>query len=218
MLRRRSVTTSRERLNSSAMMTVRIMPKTPWNTAWSVGSNVRASTRLQKILSDGLPGAKLANAVGMRQGEVDRRLIRCPSCGATNRVPREKLEQGLAPRCGRCKTPLPVGLDGTPITVTDATFAGEVERSPVPVVVDMWAEWCGPCRMVAPVIDELAAQMAGRVRFAKLNVDENPATAGRFNVRSIPTLLVIQGGREVDRIVGAQPKAEIARRLERIGV
>jgi thioredoxin len=79
----------------------------------------------------------------------------------------------------------------------------------------MWAAWCGPCRTLEPVIGELAEAMAGRLRFAKLNVDENPATAARFNVRSLPTLLVLQGGREIDRIVGAQPKAEIARRLQR---
>src|SRR3954451_21754066 len=141
-------------------------------------------------------------------------LIRCPSCGATNRVPVEKVEQGLQPVCGRCKTPLPV--PGKPVTVTDATFAAEVERSPLPVLLDLWAAWCGPCRMIAPVIDELASQMAGRVRFAKLNVDENPATAARFNVSSIPTLLVLKAGREVDRLVGVQPKAEIARRLARV--
>ena len=137
-------------------------------------------------------------------------LVRCPSCGTTNRVPREKIEQGLEPVCGRCKTPLPLGK---PITVTDANFATEVERSNLPVLVDMWAEWCGPCRMVAPVVDELAAEMAGRLRVAKLNVDENPVTAARFAIRNIPALLVIQGGREVDRIIGVQPKAEIARRL-----
>jgi thioredoxin 2 len=140
--------------------------------------------------------------------------MRCPACGALNRVARDRLEQGRAPRCGRCKTALPVSA--TPVTVTDATFTAEIERSPLPVLLDMWAPWCGPCRMIAPIVDELAGELAGRVRFGKLNVDENPATATRFNVRSIPTLLVLRDGREVDRIVGVQPKAEIARRLERV--
>ena len=143
----------------------------------------------------------------------ETRLIRCPSCGTTNRVPLGEVERGRTPVCGRCKTRMPI--DTKPVTVTDATFAAEVERSPLPVLVDLWAAWCGPCRMIAPVIDELASEMAGRVRFAKLNVDENPATAARFNARSIPTLLVLKGGREVDRIVGVQPKSEIVRRLEK---
>ena len=144
----------------------------------------------------------------------DTRLIRCPACGAANRVPWAKVEQGLAPSCGRCKTPLSV--DAKPITVTDATFSADVERSPLPVLLDMWAPWCGPCRTIAPMVEELAGEMSGRVRVAKLNVDENPATAARFGVQSIPTLLVLQQGREIDRIVGVQPKSEIARRLERV--
>src|SRR5262245_33446077 len=122
----------------------------------------------------------------------DTRLMRCPSCGATNRVPQDKLDQGLAPVCGRCKTPLPV--NSNPVTVTDATFTAEVERSPLPVLLDLWAPLCGPCRMIGQVLDQLASEMGGRVRFAKLNVDENPRTAARFNVSGIPTLLVLKGG------------------------
>jgi len=129
-------------------------------------------------------------------------------------VPREKIAQGLKPICGRCKTPLP--LDTKPVTITDATFRDVVERSPLPVLLDLWAPWCGPCRMVAPVIEELAAEMAGRVRVAKLNVDENPATASRFRVQSIPTLLVLKDGREIERIVGVQPKTAIVQRLQRV--
>ena len=144
----------------------------------------------------------------------ETQLIRCPACGVTNRVPQDKIDQEREPVCGRCKTPLLVSTK--PMTVTDATFSAEVERSPLPVLLDLWAAWCGPCQMMAPMVDELAAEMAGRVRVAKLNVDENPVTATRFNVRSIPTLLVLKAGREIDRLVGVQPKAEIARRLQRV--
>jgi thioredoxin 2 len=145
---------------------------------------------------------------------TDAIVIRCPACGVGNRVPREKIDKGLEPVCGRCKAPL--RIDSKPIAVTDASFPADVERSPLPVLVDAWAAWCGPCRMIAPVIDELAAEMAGRIRVAKLNVDENPATAARFGLQSIPTLLVFKGGREVDRIVGVQPKSEISRRLQQL--
>jgi thioredoxin 2 len=139
-------------------------------------------------------------------------VIQCPACGAKNRVPQEELERGLQPVCGRCKTPIP--LHNQPVTVTDGTFSSEVERSPLPVLLDMWAPWCGPCRAVAPVIEQLATEMAGRVLVAKLNVDDNPVTAERFNIRGIPALLVLKAGREIDRIVGVQPKSEIVRRLQ----
>ena len=142
-------------------------------------------------------------------GEVD--ILRCSACGTANRVPRAKLAEGRRPMCGRCKTPLAAAAG--PIMVTDASFADLVGASPLPVLLDLWAPWCGPCRMVGPIVDELSRELAGRGRVGKLNVDENPQTAARFGARSIPTLLVLRGGREVDRIVGAVPKQEILRHL-----
>jgi thioredoxin 2 len=144
---------------------------------------------------------------------IEPQRIRCPSCDAINRVALDKLRQGLQPVCGRCQTPLPA--DNRPVTATDATFSAQVERSPLPILLDLWAPWCGPCRALAPVIEELARDLAGRIKVVKLNVDENPATAARFQVQSIPTLLVLREGKELERIVGALPKAEILRRLER---
>ena len=145
-------------------------------------------------------------------------LVKCPSCGATNRVPAPP-QPGRKVVCGKCKTPLDISAARTsagPATVTDSTFAEQVERSPIPVLLDMWAEWCGPCHMLAPTIDQLASELSGRVKVAKLNIDENPQTASRFGVRSIPTLLVLRNGREIDRLVGVQPKEAILGRLSRI--
>ncbi len=139
-------------------------------------------------------------------------LIRCPDCGANNRVSIDAEGSHRMPVCGRCHKPLPVSAE--PVAVTDATFTDLVVRSPLPVLLDMWAPWCGPCRLVAPILDQLAQELAGEMLIAKLNVDENPVTSSRFGVQSIPTLLILKNGLEVDRIVGAQPKAEILRRLE----
>lgn len=137
-------------------------------------------------------------------------IIECPECGAKNRVEAKSAGQ---PVCGRCGTHL--SAQTSPLIVTEANFSNEVEQSPLPVLLDMWAVWCGPCRMIAPTIDQLATELAGQVRVAKLNVDEHPSIANRFGVRSIPTLLILKEGREVDRVVGAQPKQAILDQLQR---
>jgi thioredoxin 2 len=134
--------------------------------------------------------------------------VRCARCGALNRVPAARAHQ-LA-RCGRCHGPLAAPA---PLTVTDATFEATVLASPLPVLLDCWAPWCGPCRALAPVVEAIAAAYAGSVRVAKLNVDENPGVAGRFAIQGIPTLLFFEKGQLRDRLVGAHPRALIEERL-----
>jgi thioredoxin len=101
------------------------------------------------------------------------------------------------------------------IAVTDASFEQDVLNSEIPVLVDFWAPWCGPCRMVAPVVDEIAEQYDGKVKVVKLNTDENPGIAGQYNIRSIPTLMIFKNGQRVEQVVGAVPKATLATTLEK---
>ncbi len=140
----------------------------------------------------------------------------CPSCGSKNRV-NEIVAAAHKPICGKCGASLSGSRSGDskPQTVTDASFGADVlaASSAMPVLVDAWAEWCGPCRMLAPALDQLAAESQGRYKIAKLNVDDNPRTAAQFNIRSIPTLLIFKNGALVDQIVGVQPKPAIAARL-----
>lgn len=100
--------------------------------------------------------------------------------------------------------------------VTDATFDAEVLKSDIPVLIDFWAPWCGPCRAIAPVVDELASAYAGRLKVVKMNVDDNPSTPGTYGVRSIPNLLIIKGGEVKDQIIGAVPKAHLQKAIEQV--
>jgi thioredoxin 2 len=131
--------------------------------------------------------------------------IACPHCNTINRVPDERLDE--VPRCGKCKQPL---FAAAPIELTDANFPAQVQRTSIPVVVDFWAPWCGPCKMMAPHFERAASQLGPRVRFAKLNTDENPDTAGRFGIRSIPTMILFKDGREIARQSGAMDANRLA--------
>lgn len=124
-------------------------------------------------------------------------------------------EPAAEPAQARRATPPAEGNAGQPITITDATFDELLRRSQLPVLVDFWAAWCGPCKMIAPAVADLAREFAGRAIVGKLNVDENPRTAGRFGVMSIPTLLIFRDGKVVDQIVGAQPAQVLRQRLAR---
>lgn len=112
--------------------------------------------------------------------------------------------------------PPPGATNGSPVVVTDANFQTQVLQSDLPVLVDFWAPWCGPCRMVSPIVEELGRQYAGRLRVAKVNTDENPMHASRLGIMGIPTLIFFKNGREVDRVVGAVPKATLQSHLDRV--
>jgi thioredoxin len=137
-------------------------------------------------------------------------IISCPNCGTKNRV---SLGSKGVPVCGKCKKTL--SFPDSPLTITDANFSEMVEKSSLPVLLDFWATWCPPCKMIAPTIDALAKELAGRVIVGKLDVDKNQMTAARFRVKGIPTLVIFKDGREVERIGGVQSKEAILSRLQK---
>ncbi len=131
--------------------------------------------------------------------------IACPHCNTANRVESTRLADG--PKCGKCKQPL---FTAHPITLTDANFADHVERGSLPVVVDFWAPWCGPCQSMAPQFERAAAELEPQFRLAKLNTDESPKTSLRHRIRSIPTMILFRGGEEVARQAGTMDARAIA--------
>jgi thioredoxin 2 len=131
-------------------------------------------------------------------------VLTCVNCGAKNRI--RPSSKGV-PSCGRCGQPLPWLVDAT-----DASFPAEADASPL-VVVDLWAPWCGPCRFVSPILAELSRDYRGRLKVIKVNVDDNPVTAQRFQAFSIPTIVLLRRGEPVDRIVGAMPKEQLTARM-----
>lgn len=128
----------------------------------------------------------------------------CGSCGRLNRVDLGRGSDG--PKCGSCRAPIELGK---PVAVTDATLQRVVTDSPVPVLVDFYADWCGPCKTMAPILDQVALEQAGRVLVAKLDTDRNPVSASSFQIRGIPTLVAFRNGREESREVGAVPKGRL---------
>ena len=129
--------------------------------------------------------------------------VACPQCNSTNRVPQVRLTDN--PNCGRCGAPL---FQGRPVTLTAANFDRHANAE-LPLLVDFWAEWCGPCKMIAPILDEVSKDYDGRLQIAKMNVDENREVPAKFGIRGIPTLMLFKGGELAATKVGALSKAQL---------
>lgn len=145
---------------------------------------------------------------------ADNLILVCKKCSAKNRVPVSRINE--TPKCGKCGTVLQNEILSRPVNVTDATFDREVLSSALPVLVDCWAPWCGPCRSIGPVFDELAVKYKGRLKIAKLNLDENPGIGSRYSISSVPTLFLVKDGRIIDTLLGALPREHLESQIARI--
>jgi thioredoxin 2 len=134
----------------------------------------------------------------------DTKHIVCPSCDAINRIPVAKME--AAPSCGKCHKPL---FNQHPVILNSENFQKHINRNDIPVVVDFWAPWCGPCKMMAPAFEQASAELSPQVRLAKLNTEDEQNIGSHLNIRSIPTLVIFKNGREVARQAGAMGAADI---------
>ncbi|MFH2058734.1 MAG: thioredoxin TrxC [Pseudomonadota bacterium] len=141
-------------------------------------------------------------------------ILACSDCGARNRIPKARIDEN--PKCGKCQSVLPVQNLSLPVVVTDHTFDREVLGSSLPVMVDCWAPWCGPCKAIGPIVDELAVKYRARVKIAKLNLDENSMIGSRYAISSVPTLLLVKNGKIVDKLIGALPKQQMESAIARI--
>ncbi len=141
-------------------------------------------------------------------------IVKCQECGTKNKIP--TLKQHLRPKCGRCRHLLDLQNSAVPVELTDSDFAQFINQAPLPVIVDLFSPTCGPCQMLAPVIDNLTRKFFGRAIVTKIDTSRNPLTPGRYRIRGVPTLLFFKRGQLIDQVVGALPEYDLIRKIQQM--